>query len=67
MGEDGREVIQFGTDGWRARIGEDYTFDNLRRVAAAAALYYRDAADGAARGIVIGHDRRFAARDFAMA
>lgn len=67
MGEGTREVIQFGTDGWRARIGEDYTFDNLRRVAAAAALYYRDACDGAARGVVIGHDRRFAARDFATA
>ena len=23
--------IQFGTDGWRARIGEGYTFANLRR------------------------------------
>ena len=32
------DSIQFGTDGWRARIGEGYTFANLRRVAAAAAV-----------------------------
>jgi phosphomannomutase len=61
------EVVKFGTDGWRGRIGDDYTFDNLRRVAAAAAQWYRDHADGATRGVVIGHDRRFAARDFALA
>ena len=59
--------ITFGTDGWRARIGEGYTFHNLRRVAAAAARYYRDTQQGAERGVVIGHDRRFAARDFALA
>lgn len=61
------EAIVFGTDGWRARIAEGYTFANLRRVAAAAARHYREAGDGAARGVVIGHDRRFAARDFAVA
>ena len=26
--------IKFGTDGWRAIIGEDYTFDNVRACAA---------------------------------
>jgi len=26
-------AIIFGTDGWRARIGEEYTFDNVRRCA----------------------------------
>jgi phosphomannomutase len=61
------DVVRFGTDGWRGRIGDDYTFANLRRVAVAAAAWYRDNADGAERGVVIGHDRRFAARDFAVA
>lgn len=61
------EVIRFGTDGWRGRIGEDYTFANLRRVAAAAAAWYREQGEGARRGLVIGHDRRFGARDFAVA
>ena len=30
-------TIKFGTDGWRAIIGEDYTFDNVRACAASAA------------------------------
>ena len=28
------EEVRFGTDGWRAPIGEAYTFANLRRCAA---------------------------------
>lgn len=60
------EPIRFGTDGWRDRIGDRFTFDNLRRAAAAAARYYREVA-GQDAAIVIGHDRRFAARDFAVA
>ena len=28
--------IKFGTDGWRAVIGEDFTYESLRRVADAA-------------------------------
>ena len=57
------EAVQFGTDGWRARIGDGYTFANLRRVTAAAARFYAEEADAKKRGLVIGHDRRFAARD----
>ena len=26
-------AIVFGTDGWRGRIGEDYTYENVRRCA----------------------------------
>jgi len=59
--------IRFGTDGWRAAIAEGYTFANLRRVASAAAEYFAEHADADERGLVIGHDRRFGARDFAMA
>jgi len=33
--------IKFGTDGWRARIAEDYTFDNVRRCAQGFAEYLR--------------------------
>lgn len=35
------EKIVFGTDGWRGRIAEDYTFDNLRRSAQGFADYRR--------------------------
>src|SRR6478735_6386906 len=31
--------IKFGTDGWRGVIAEDYTFENVRRVAGAIAAY----------------------------
>lgn len=60
------EVIKFGTDGWRGKIAEDFTFDNVRRCAQGFANYL--AAHGKGGGdIVIGHDRRFASRDFAIA
>ena len=31
--------IKFGTDGWRAVISEDFTFDNVKKVAQAMADY----------------------------
>ncbi len=59
-------TIKFGTDGWRARIAGDYTFDNVRRVAQGFAAYMQR--EGLAeKGVVIGHDRRFQAEDFAAA
>ena len=58
--------IKFGTDGWRGRIADDYTFDNLRRCAQGFAEYLQQ--EGLAeQGIVIGHDQRFQAEDFAAA
>ncbi|HHV34455.1 MAG TPA: hypothetical protein GXX59_02615, partial [Syntrophomonadaceae bacterium] len=33
------EGIKFGTDGWRAVIAEEFTFDNVRLVAQAIAGY----------------------------
>ncbi|MER2599859.1 MAG: phosphoglucomutase/phosphomannomutase family protein [Caldilineales bacterium] len=61
--------IIFGTDGWRGRIGEDYTFNNVRRCAQGFAGYLRDITKPAdlARGVVIGHDKRFSGRAFALA
>lgn len=52
------EGIRFGTGGWRAVIGEDFTAENVRRVARAIALMAIE--DGAAeKPIPIGYDRRF--------
>ena len=31
--------IKFGTDGWRGRIADDYTFANVRRAAQGFAAY----------------------------
>ena len=56
--------IKFGTDGWRARIAEDYTFDNLRRCAQGFASYLHQAGL-AEKGAVIGYDKRFHADHFA--
>ena len=50
--------IKFGTDGWRGLIADDFTFENVRRVAGAIASYVLKHED-AARGIVIGYDTRF--------
>lgn len=58
--------IEFGTDGWRARIGEDYTYDNVRRVAQGFVNFLKE--EGLAeKGVVIGHDMRFSADLFAVA
>ncbi len=56
--------IIFGTDGWRAVIGDDFTFANLERVALATARYYRNHRK-IRNGIVIGYDARFMSREFA--
>ena len=58
--------IVFGTDGWRARIAEDYSYDNVRRCAEGVARYVIDNGSSA-RGVVLGYDRRFASEFFAQA
>lgn len=58
--------IVFGTDGWRGRIADDYTFANVRRCTQGFAVYLKQAGV-AERGIVVGHDKRFQAEDFAAA
>ena len=70
-------TIVFGTSGWRGEIGSDYTFNNVRIVAAAIMemLKSRDGevmgAMGVSgfeeikgRGIIVGHDNRFLGEDF---
>jgi phosphomannomutase len=58
--------IKFGTDGWRAVVGEDYTFDNVRACAAGVTMYLK--AHGLVeRGLIVGYDARFASEDFAVA
>jgi alpha-D-glucose phosphate-specific phosphoglucomutase len=56
--------IKFGTDGWRAIIAEDFTFDNVRVCAQATAQYLKRAGL-AEHGIVIGYDTRFESDAFA--
>lgn len=73
-------TIKFGTDGWRAIIADDYTFENLKICSKAAALYLIDPGrknlpvyelsggsfyQSADRGVIIGYDSRFLSDKFA--
>jgi phosphomannomutase len=60
--------IIFGTDGWRGRIAEDYTFDNVRRCAQGFANYLKATyPTDLERGVVVGGDKRFQSEHFAAA
>jgi alpha-D-glucose phosphate-specific phosphoglucomutase len=58
------QEIKFGTDGWRGIIADDFTFENVRRVAGAIASYVLKHED-AKSGVIIGYDTRFASQRFA--
>jgi phosphomannomutase len=53
--------IKFGTDGWRGIIADDFTFENVRRVAGAIAAYILKYED-ARHGVIVGFDTRFASQ-----
>ncbi|MCD8199518.1 MAG: phosphoglucomutase/phosphomannomutase family protein [Coriobacteriaceae bacterium] len=55
--------IHFGTDGWRAIIGEDFNEDNVVRVVDAAAQVF--AADNPAGTVIVGYDCRLDADKYA--
>ena len=58
-------MVEFGTGGWRAIIGDQFTRANIRIVAAALARQMKR--DGnAEQGICIGYDRRFLSRESAI-
>jgi alpha-D-glucose phosphate-specific phosphoglucomutase len=66
--------IKFGTSGWRGIIAQDFTFENVRLATQGIAnylnlelrneqspLHFRNPV------VIVGHDTRFLARDFALA
>jgi phosphomannomutase len=59
-------TIVFGTDGWRARVADEYTFDNVRRCADGVARYVVERGEQS-KGVVVAYDRRFASEHFALA
>ena len=60
--------IRFGTDGWRAQIADDYTFENVRLVSTALAAYlFKHQKELVANGVAIGYDTRFLSAEFARA
>ena len=58
--------IRFGTDGWRGVIAEDFTVENVRKVAHAIARYVANA-EKPGSGILVGYDTRFGSELFARA
>ena len=56
--------IKFGTDGWRGVIAEDFTCENVRKVAHAIARYVVRAHQPQS-GVLIGYDTRFGSENFA--
>lgn len=55
--------IKFGTDGWRAKIAEDFTFENLERVTKA---YAASVLSGVKKPrIALGYDNRFLSENYA--
>ena len=66
------EDIHFGTDGWRAIIGEGFTNDNVVRVVDAAARVFKEDAVAAGRAadapgtLIVGHDCRRDAHAYAQ-
>lgn len=52
------DIIKFGTDGWRAIIGDTYTVNNVARVAEASAIWVKQQNPNSP-SVVIGHDCRF--------
>lgn len=57
--------IRFGTDGWRAVISEEFTFDNVRRVAQAIAHFLCEANTDPPNAVV-GYDTRFLSDRYAI-
>ncbi len=58
--------IIFGTDGWRGRIAEDYTFGNVRRCSQGFASYLISKGF-AGEAVVVGYDKRFHSENFGAA
>ncbi len=57
--------IKFGTDGWRAIIAEDFTFDNVELVTKAVAAYIKETYLPS-KPIIVSYDTRFLADKFAQ-
>ncbi len=51
--------LKFGTDGWRGVIADDFTFENVSKVAYAVARYVVRA-EQPGKGVLVGYDNRYA-------
>lgn len=61
-------AIKFGTDGWRAVISDDFTFDNVKKVGQAVSMYVltqKEVLKNREFAVVIGYDTRFLSEKYA--
>lgn len=57
-------AIKFGTDGWRAVIADEFTFENLMKISKSTAIAFNNHPK-IKNGIIIGYDTRFLSKEFA--
>ena len=67
MARRAKDEIKFGTDGWRAIISREFTFDNVEIVAQAIADFVKSQKSPIykKRKLVVGYDTRFLSREYA--
>jgi len=56
------QPVHFGTDGWRAVVADDFTYENVRAVSQAVAWYL----EHDPRPVAVGHDSRYCAELFSQ-
>ena len=62
-------VIKFGTDGWRAKMGEEFTFKNVRIFACAYSNYLKKKLGHKPKKnpcVIVNYDTRFLSEEFAL-
>lgn len=57
-------AIKFGTDGWRAIIADEFTFENLKKISKSTAIAF-NSHPKIKNGIALGYDTRFLSKEFA--
>jgi len=58
-------MIHFGTNGWRAIMGEEFTFQNVRLVVQAIANFLKGKFPGQGVSVVVNYDTRFLSERYA--
>jgi phosphoglucomutase len=58
-------IIKFGTDGWRAKMGGDFSFKNVRIFAQAYANFIKKKCKAKENKVLVNYDTRFLSEDFA--
>ncbi len=59
-------MIKFGTSGWRAIMGEEFTFQNVRLVVQAIANYLKKKSEDKKISVLVNYDTRFLSERFAF-